>query len=157
MAFHDDLLKQAIQLIHKEPKNPKQASLRRAVSTAYYALFHLLISESVANWGRANMRAPLGRAFDHGTMKEASTRAENAQYPGANPQVVARLRLVGRAFRELQHERHKADYNNTITWDRVTALANVQQAQIAFATWKSIRNEDIAQTYLVSLLVRHRD
>jgi len=157
MAFHDDLLRQAIQLVNKEPKNPKQASLRRAVSTAYYALFHLLISESVANWGRTSMRAPLGRAFDHAPMKEASKRAANAQYPGANPQVVAKLRLVGRTFWELQDERHKADYNNTIIWDRVKALARVKQAERAFSDWKSIRNEEIAQAYLVSLLVRHRD
>src|ERR1022692_4150586 len=99
MALHDDLLDQAIQLVHKEPKNPKQASLRRAVSTAYYALFHLLISESVANWGRVNMRASLGRAFDHGTMKDASKKVENAPYPGVDPQVVKDLRFVGRAFR----------------------------------------------------------
>jgi uncharacterized protein (UPF0332 family) len=47
MAYHDDLLQQALQPVHKEPRNPKQASLRRGVSTAYYALFHLLISEAV--------------------------------------------------------------------------------------------------------------
>lgn len=74
MAFHDDLLQQAIQLINKEPKNPKQASLRRALSTAYYALFHLLINESVSNWRKADLRAALGRAFDHNTMKSASNR-----------------------------------------------------------------------------------
>ena len=42
-----------------EPRNPKQASLRRALSTAYYALFHLLISEAVANWNRVNLRQRL--------------------------------------------------------------------------------------------------
>ena len=60
-AYHDDLLAQALSLVHKEPRNPKQASLRRAVSAAYYALFHLLISEAVANWNRVNLRAALGR------------------------------------------------------------------------------------------------
>ena len=102
------------------------------------------------------MRASLGRAFDHGTMKDASKKVENAPYPGVDPRVVKDLRFVGRAFRELQLERHKADYDNTITWDRVTALAKVQQAQIAFTKWKSIRSEEIAQTYLADLLVRHR-
>ena len=37
MAFAEDLLDQAFLLLTKETKNPKQASLRRAVSTAYYA------------------------------------------------------------------------------------------------------------------------
>jgi uncharacterized protein (UPF0332 family) len=42
MAYHDDLLDQALKLVHEEPSNPKQAGLRRAVSAAYYAVFHLL-------------------------------------------------------------------------------------------------------------------
>jgi uncharacterized protein (UPF0332 family) len=44
MAFAEDLLKQAFLLLYKEPKTPTQASLRRSVSTAYYALFHLQIT-----------------------------------------------------------------------------------------------------------------
>lgn len=48
MAYHDDLLTQAGELLHKN--EPNQADLRRAVSTAYYALFHLLISETTLNW-----------------------------------------------------------------------------------------------------------
>ncbi len=47
MAYPDDLLEQAQHLAQREPKRPKQASLRRAISSAYYALFHLLISEAV--------------------------------------------------------------------------------------------------------------
>jgi uncharacterized protein (UPF0332 family) len=47
MAFAEDLLRQAFLLLHKEPKTPTQASLRRSVSTAYYALFHLLIEGGV--------------------------------------------------------------------------------------------------------------
>jgi hypothetical protein len=39
MAFEEDLLKQAFLLLNKESKNPTQASLRRSVSTAYFALF----------------------------------------------------------------------------------------------------------------------
>jgi hypothetical protein len=79
MAFHDDLLSQALSLVRKEPRNPKQASLRRAVSTAYYALFHLLISEAAANWNRANLRTALGRAFDHSIMKAASNRIQDTR------------------------------------------------------------------------------
>jgi len=41
MAFPNDLLEQAKHLAIREKKRPRQASLRRAVSTAYYALFHL--------------------------------------------------------------------------------------------------------------------
>src|SRR5579859_5592687 len=99
MAFHDDLLRQSLQLIHNEPRNPKQASLRRAVSTAYYALFHLLISEAVSNWSRVSLRTALGRAFDHNTMKAASNRVQDTrQFPffGEDPLVIAALKEVAK-------------------------------------------------------------
>ena len=93
MAYAEDLLKQAFLLINKERKIPTQASLRRSVSTAYYALFHLLIQDASANWSRWDTRDYLARAFEHKTMKVASTRAENAAYDGSvPPQVVAKLR-----------------------------------------------------------------
>lgn len=160
MAFHDDLLRQAIQLVHKEPKNPKQASLRRAVSTAYYALFHLLISESVSNWNRANLRTALGRAFDHNIMKAASNRIlDTRQFPFTleDPRAVIALKTVAKAFAQLQEKRHTADYDNTTFWTRTDALTIVKLAEQAFITWKSIRNEQIAQAYLVSLVVKKRD
>jgi hypothetical protein len=62
----------------------------------------------------------LARAFEHGTMKAASTRAENTVHDSSVPsQVVAKLQFVARAFRELQNERHLADYSNVTKWDRV--------------------------------------
>ena len=151
MAYHDDLLRQAIQLAHKEPRNPRQASLRRAVSTAYYALFHLLISEAVGNWNRVNLRAALGRAFDHRTMKAASNRLQDTRefpFTGEDPRTVAALRGVAKTFVQLQEKRRTADYDNTTFWTRTEALAQVKSAEQAFNTWDPIRNEQIAQGYL---------
>ena len=115
MAFHDDLLEQAIELVHKEPQNPKQASLRRAVSTAYYALFHLLISEAVANWDKQNLRTALGRAFDHATMKSASNRILDSRlfpFTGEDPLVVTNLKSIAAAF---AHCKRNATRPTTIT------------------------------------------
>ena len=50
MNLAEDLLEQANHLARREKGKPKQASLRRAVSTAYYAAFHLLVAEAVGNW-----------------------------------------------------------------------------------------------------------
>src|SRR5690349_10876481 len=98
MALAEDLLKQAFLLLNKESRNPTQASLRRSVSTAYYALFHLLIQEASANWSRADTRDYLARAFEHKTMKDASARVENAEYDASvSPQVAGKLRSVARA------------------------------------------------------------
>jgi hypothetical protein len=53
MSFADQLHLQAYHLVGKDhPNPPEEASLRRAVSTAYYALFHLLIGDAVGNWNR---------------------------------------------------------------------------------------------------------
>jgi hypothetical protein len=41
-----DLLAQARHLALKESKKPLQASLRRAVSAAYYSLFHFLVENA---------------------------------------------------------------------------------------------------------------
>jgi hypothetical protein len=56
----------------------------------------------------------------------------------------------------LQDKRHTADYDNTTFWTRIEALAQVKDAEKAFAEWRLIRNERIAQEYLVSFLVKNR-
>lgn len=72
MAYSGDLLELAKHLASPELAAPRQAHLRRAVSTAYYALFHLLVSEATLNWARPELRSELGRFFAHGKMKSAS-------------------------------------------------------------------------------------
>lgn len=156
MAYHDDLLQQALDLIHKEPRRPKQASLRRAVSTAYYALFHLLISETVANWKRAGLRSELARAFDHGTMKSASIRIQQSNFTGQNGGIIADLKFVARTFGQLQEKRHIADYDNATFSMKNEALQQVLWTREAFMRWRRIRSEDIAQKYLLSLFVKKR-
>ncbi|MGC2661123.1 MAG: hypothetical protein WA324_24475 [Bryobacteraceae bacterium] len=160
MAYHDDLLDQALMLVDKEPKKPKQASLRRAVSTAYYALFHLLISACVANWKRPDQRATLGRAFDHRSMKSASERLQNGRpfpFTGEDPRVVSDLRYVANTFVQLQEQRHVADYDNAKFWTKTEALSQVTSVQQAFHDWRRIAKEPIAQAYLISLLVKKKD
>jgi hypothetical protein len=52
---HEDLLEQAVTLATLDVRKPKQANLRRAVSSVYYAVFHLLVDESLpgADWNAA--------------------------------------------------------------------------------------------------------
>ena len=157
MAYHDDLLTQALQLAHSTPLT--QAGLRRAVSTAYYSVFHLLIAETVSNWSNAQSRATLARAFDHGTMKTASNRLLNSKdfpFTGEDPVVVDGLRLVARTFVQLQEDRHFADYNLTKDLELTDALSQVKSAEKVFTTWPTIRAAPITQEYLVSLFVRQR-
>ena len=158
MAFHDEMLDLASELALQDP--PRQAVLRRAVSTAYYALFHLLISETTANWSRESSRHSLGRMFDHGMMRRVSLHTSEStelQKSGADPAVIADLQLVARTFCDLQKQRNLADYDLGKPWERTDTIEVLKDCRQAFDAWGRIKNEDIAQEYLVSLLIKPRD
>jgi hypothetical protein len=70
LAYAEELLQLARNLAQEN--NQSQTALRRAMSTAYYALFHLLVSEASASWLRVELRPELGRLFQHGRMKDPS-------------------------------------------------------------------------------------
>ena len=160
MAYADHLLEQARHLANRERRRPRQASLRRAVSTAYYALFHLLISEATLNWKRADQRALLARFFEHGKMKTASERQRGecnrfintTPSPGPELDCVTHLHRVAVAFLDSQQQRHTADYDNATQWDRAEALALISQVESAFESGRVIRDEPAAHAYLISLL-----
>ena len=44
--MHEDLFSQAETLAKLDVKKPKQANLRRAVSSTYYGVFHFLVHEA---------------------------------------------------------------------------------------------------------------
>ena len=158
MAYHDELLQQSFEFGGKP--SPTQADLRRSVSAAYYALFHLLIAETVANWSLDSSRGALSRMFDHLQMKKVSRRTFNPeQFPFLNEDkmVVSKLRKVAEAFVLLQDQRHIADYDNSTRWTQSEAREEVARASDAFSIWQSIRHEKIAHDYLVALLIKTRD
>ena len=164
MTIHADLMRQARMLARHEPRRPRQASLRRAVSAAYYALFHLLTSEAadrlITGPGRESLRAVLRRAFDHATMKEACREivkpnaGKLAKGMDGNAVPVA-LKDVAEAFIELQQARHEADYDSLRTFTRAEALDLVDMAEQAFANWRTIRRTIPADVFLAALLA-HR-
>ena len=146
MSFSGDLLDQARHLATRDKYRPKQASLRRAVSAAYYALFHLLLDEGaglfVADKG---LRKLLRRAFGHGEMKKAANSFASGgnlpdhvrkAYPAAIP---TELRKVAKAFVNLQVSRHAADYDLAATFTRVEVQELIALAQTAVDDWHAVR------------------
>ena len=160
MPFADDLLEQAKHLASRERTKPKQASLRRALSTAYYALFHFLISEATLNWKRPDQRSLLARMFEHGKMRSASERQRAVSRSFLNsalhsaPQIYCERHLlhVAEAFLDAQQQRHRADYDNSVQWTRTDVKARIKEIERAFESWRSIREEPAAQAFLISLL-----
>jgi hypothetical protein len=159
MSLAHDLLEQARHLSRREPRRPRQASLRRAISAAYYALFHLMIQEAAGTLvARPELRARFARAFDHGDMKQASRAFANPQptqmsaLAGGTP-IPPDLQDVAAAFVELQEARHEADYNIDRSFTRLESTNLVARAAQAFETWQAIRADPVARTYLAALLL----
>lgn len=65
--------------------------------------------------------------------------------------------MVAEAFVELQNARHIADYDNGRFWNPLETIDAVDMAGGAFEAWDDAKHTDIAQEYLVSLLIRPRD
>ena len=162
MALHHDLLQQARALAHHEPKKPKQASLRRSVSAAYYSLFHLLTSAAsdrlITGPGRNALRSVMRRAFDHAIMKEACREIGKPNAgklaKGMDGVAVSRsLASVAAAFIDLQQARHEADYDLTRTFTRGEVRTLLAQAEQAFIDWQAVSKTVPADVFLAALLV----
>ena len=163
MNLHDDLLDQAQQLAQWDPRRPKQVNLRRAVSSAYYALFYLLSLGTSALYAvEPDLAARINRTLNHGDMKKSSAMIGNDKLPRAvqSPRggytTPADLKTVASTFVKLQEARHEADYDLTRTFRRQEVLDFVQLARQAFEAWARIRKTDDARLYLASFLLWKR-
>jgi uncharacterized protein (UPF0332 family) len=153
VGFADDLLEQAKHLLNKDGDALKQASLRRAISTAYYALFHLLIDEAVGKWGVEHQRSTLARTFEHGSMAKICEESVKSFYIAQQPPALAPLKDVAHTFNELQQKRLIADYDNSIVWTKANAETWVEKADTAFKNWRSVRSLPEAQDFLLYLFL----
>lgn len=155
MSLPSDLLTQARFLLNKEPKRPKQASLRRSVSTAYYALFHLLVEDGAlvmfGGGDATELRNVVRRAYGHSTMKQAAKGFASGQ-PAVAWNTVLRnpstdLTLVAYTFVELQEARHQADYDPGYRSTRSEARDLLERTESAFAAWKRLRKDTTKNTF----------
>jgi hypothetical protein len=133
LALADDLLQQAKHLARRELRRPRQASLRRAVSAAYYAVFHRLIeagSRVIAPARPPTLRAQIGRAFAHGDMKVVCRQFRPGNLENLSPHLrrliepplQAEVAVLARVFIELQDARNIADYDLSALFTRFDAL-----------------------------------
>jgi uncharacterized protein (UPF0332 family) len=143
------LLEQAYDSALKELINPKQASLRRAVSTAYYALFHLLIDEAVSKWAVERQRSILARTFEHGKMKGIC--ADVLKTAKSGEHVFARVNYRRATFHSTATA--SAYYDNSTLWQRTGVLNALTLATDAFAAWRAISTQDAAQDFHLQLFL----
>jgi hypothetical protein len=163
MSLADELLAQARFLASLDPHSPTQANLRRAVSSAYYAVFHLLSAEAAAQISPVvptGLRERTQRALLHTSMYKA---AKSFSKPGPRPRnlpadiglpgpVSPEMMAIAKGFVLLQDERHSADYDINQPFDRTKALALVTTAENIFAAWTKEKKSGNAPVFLASLM-----
>jgi len=160
-----ELLTVARELAVLDPTRPRQACLKRAVSTAYYALFDLLGEEFARLFVRTDegLLARMVRTVNHKPLRDVSTVFANAkitlpkslQPTNGQFDVPPDLQTVAQTVRDLQEERELADYDRARKYSRDEVLLLVDQVASAFQAWGRIRQTDAARLYLGCFLVGH--
>ncbi len=86
--------------------------------------------------------------FDHKKMRDAAFTPKDEKNPTP---IETALIDVRTAFRQLQEDRHRADYD--LSWNIVaTDVTNaITLAEDTFSKWCSIRTEDVARHHLLSM------
>jgi uncharacterized protein (UPF0332 family) len=153
VGLADELLEDARHLAQTGLVESRASFMRRAIFTAYYAVFHLLVEDFVGNWPFPDQRGRLARMFDHKKMRDAAFMPQDKNNP---TKAETDLIDVKTAFRRLQADRHRADYD--LSWNIVaTDVENaITLAEETFTKWRSIRTEDVARHYLLSMFGANR-
>ncbi len=149
----DDLLSQAEALIGTEDW-PKQVDLRRAISAAYYGVFHFLCAEAANRYvgkGRGRTDEPDAiytaayRSPDHRLLLAACrTVRQNAFYSQS-------LRRFAEDLIQLQLERNKADYDPAVMFLAAAVRVQLSAARNAVAVFQAESAEQ--QESFLSLLL----
>lgn len=90
---------------------PRGADLRRAISAAYYAVFHSIVSAAANSVVPADKRATeqyarVYRSINHGPLRDLCRRIKEK-----NSSFGPAIRELAAAIADLQEKRHSADYD----------------------------------------------
>jgi hypothetical protein len=162
----DHLLEQADRLVSSRSGAPRQADLRRAISSAYYAVFHAILTEGADEFvGRTQRQTPryelVYRSIDHRVLRrlcedvardDLPKKLSQYEPPGGFGQ---ELKGFAAAMVDLQERRHLADYGPLFRADVSGARLAVATARTALS---SLRNMSSARrkAFLTLLLFSPR-
>jgi hypothetical protein len=144
----EHLLEQATRL-GKAPAagRPRQVDLRRAISSAYYALFHFILASAADQIVGVTKRASreysrVYRSIDHRSLRELCEEMQKATLParfqphaprsGFGPNIAA----FAAGFSDLQEKRHLADYDPLVREKLSDAQAAIRTARAAIVRFK---------------------
>jgi hypothetical protein len=148
------LIVTARKLARSSPRRPRQAELKRAVSTAYYALFQAIAKDAADMLVGVGPNRPgeawthIYRSLQHGDAKTACAAVRNLAFPAV-------LADCAEAFVALQEDRHDADYNPDLRVLRAEAVAAIDRAERAIEDLRAAARRD-RKAFAVHLLHKRR-
>ncbi len=132
---------------------PRQAELRRAVSAAYYALFHALAyccADRLAGSVRTESSwIQTYRALEHG---HARNQCDNRSAMSAFP---SEIQDFGRRFVFMQRQRQQADYSPNATFDRDRVIQLITEVEDSVITLENTPAAD-RRAFAIHVLFRRR-
>ena len=147
-----DLIKTARGMAVLGPQQPTQADLRRAISTAYYALFHCLAlsgADLLIGAERDSAWHQVYRALEHGkTVRICDDDQRMAEFPES-------IREFAAAFVFLQRERQQADYALEVWYNEAFVLENIDRAEKAISHYERAGVQD-RRRFVALALFRQR-
>lgn len=166
MSIPVDLLEQARNLARHDPNRPKQANLRRAVSSAYYALFHFIGEETVKLFvGTAHQdrtrRDLARRAIAHTRLKDVCYEFQKATprkllqpyWGSAGVANDSDLGIICENLIGLQEFRHLADYDFSTSVSKSKALDACDKAEEAMEAWHRLKRSKPDTLALFSMAI----
>ena len=141
---------------HGGASRPRQTELKRAVSAAYYALFHALCLYIANLWigtkpdsrGKDAWQQAY-RTLEHGKTKAACLRIKDSK------KFTQLLRYVAEIFLELLRARHRADYDSLSRFSRIEAMRYIEAAELAIQLLKDADKID-KLAFVTYLALPHR-
>lgn len=170
MTHAADLVRHARELIDgqyaRSDSTTDEVVLRRAVSSAYYGLFHRLTTAGSMPFagGGEPLRFQAARAFSHTAMRkvcDAYIRSPARPFPPGLEQLSpsppdGRLIEIAVAFTRLQEGRHLADYDLFAVVEAVYAGELVGFTETALADFDAIQSLPETTVFLAALLLADR-
>ena len=170
MTHAADLIRHARTLITEvsaQPASvPDDVIARRALSSAYYGLFHRLTTAGATPFapGGDALRFQAARAFSHAAMRkvcDAYVRSPERPFPPSLEQLNPskpdpRLTRVASTFALLQEGRYSADYDLSAAIQTAYAARLVSLAETALADFDAIQSLSETTTFLAALLLADR-
>ena len=160
MDLVDDLFEHAARLATDGNRSgTAQIDFRRAVSAAYYAVFHLLTMTAAESWAVGRERHRFARLFEHGQLRYAflalPAKLKERLGSDASPddqRTADTLAAVAKEFVALQQDRNSADYDNSRVWSYTEVEDVIVRAHELYIRWDTVFRTPLAESCFIDML-----